>query len=260
MSFYSDIDTAVACLRPLLKQLRIREDISDDRRVSLIEIPELGFLNMENWTLSLVREKSLNPMLCGRLVARYRKPHNLFQFIIYLNETLFYKTESSKMKRKVVTIHEFTHFVAYLYSFSANENQSIESLENRLDNTIEEIFNPDVSTLLDLLSKKEPKKKNDLTTFKHSQHTHFHTGLEKINISYTDLYLNLLFSKGSLEEFFDIKKQKEFYRLWKTNKRSEALDFYHNLVKLAAKEKWIPVEFALNQADEWIIEYIRNPL
>jgi len=85
-------------------------------------------------------------------------------------------------------------------------------------------------------------------------------GLEKIDISYTDLYLNLLFSKGAFEEFFDIDNQKIFYQLWKGDKRQEAIDLYYRLAKEAAIAKWVPEQFALDQADGWIKDYIQYPL
>jgi hypothetical protein len=85
-------------------------------------------------------------------------------------------------------------------------------------------------------------------------------GIEKIDISYTDLYLNLLFSKGAFEEFFDIDNQKKFYQLWKGNKRQEAIDLYYSLAKKAAEAKWVPEQFALDQTDGWIKNYIQNPL
>jgi len=250
----------VDCFRPLAKKLAVREDIEFERTVPLIEIPELDFLGLENWSIVLMKEKVPNSQLMGRLVSRYRKPQNLFQHIIYLNEPLFYDTDIAKVKRKIVFIHEFTHFAARIYAYSTNRDKYIDSLKPRLDTTIEEIFNPDVSTLYRLLKDKESKDEDPYNTFRHSQHTHFYMKLEKIDISYTDLYLNLLFSKGAFEEFFDINNQKRFYQLWKSNKRQEAIDLYDSLAKKAAKAKWVPEQFALDQADSWIKDYIQNPL
>ena len=260
MSFYSIVDTAVDCLRPLVKKLAIRENFDFERTVHLIEIPELDFLNLDNWSIILMREKLPNSQPCGRLVTRYRKEQDLFQYIIYLDETLFNNTEPSRMKRKIVFIHEFTHFAARIYAFSTNKEKYVNSLEQRLDTTIDEIFNPDVSTLYHLLKDKESRAVDPYNTFKHSQHAHFYLGQEKIDLSYTDLYLNLLFSKGAFEEFFDMDNQKKFYQLWKNNKRTEAIDLYFNLTKEAAKVKWVPEQFAVDQTDSWLIDYIKKPL
>jgi hypothetical protein len=146
LSFYEDVNTAVDCFRPLVKKLSVRENIDRERTIRLIEIPELDFLGLENWTIVLMKENISNSQLCGRLVTRYRKQQNLFQYYIYLNEPLFYDTEPAKIKRKIVFIHEFTHFAACVYAYSANKDHFIKSLEHRLNNTIDEIFNPDVTT------------------------------------------------------------------------------------------------------------------
>ena len=260
MSFFSNIDIAVDCFRPLVKKLSSRKDFDFERTVNLIEIPELDFLGGLEWSISLVKENLPNTELCGRLVTRYRSQQNFFQYIIFLNEPLFQDTEPARMKRKIVFMHEFTHFAACLYAYSTNKDQFFNSLEHRLNNTIDEIFNPDVTTLYHLLKEKEPKDVDPLSTIKYIQHTHFYLGIEKIELSYTDLYLNLLFSRGAFEEFFDIDNQKTFYQLWKSGKRSDAVDLYYNLAKEAAAVKWVPEQFALDQAEGWIKDYIQNPL
>jgi hypothetical protein len=260
LSFFKSIDAAVDCFRPLVKKLSVREDFNFERTVNLIEMPELDFLGGLEWSISLVRENLPNTGLCGRLVTRYRRQQNFFQYFIYLNEPLFQDTESARMKRKIVFIHEFTHFAACLYAYSTNKDRFISSLENKLDNIMDEIFNPDVTTLYHLLKEKEPKDIDPLSTIKYIQHTHFYLGIEKIELSYTDLYLNLLFSKGAFEEFFDEDNQKKFYKLWNSGSRSEAVDLYYNLAKEAATAKWVPEQFALDQAEGWIINYIQKPL
>jgi len=164
------------------------------------------------------------------------------------------------VKRKIVFIHEFTHFAARIYAYSTNKEQYINSLKQRLDTTIEEIFNPDVSTLYSLLQDKESKDEDVINTFRHSRHTHFYLGMEKIDVSYTDLYLNLLFSKGAFEEFFDVDNQKRFGQLWRDNKRTEAIDLYYNLAKEAANIKCVPEQFAQDQVNSWVKDYVQNPL
>ena len=48
--------------------------------------------------------------------------------------------------------------------------------------------------------------------------------------------------------------------MWKSGKRSDAVDLYYNLAKEAAAAKWVPEQFALDQAEGWIKNYIQNPL
>jgi hypothetical protein len=70
----------------------------------------------------------------------------------------------------------------------------------------------------------------------------------------------LLFSRGAFEEFFNFEKQKEFFNLWRTEKRSEAIGLYNTIIQEAATEKWVPEKFARDQAFEWLPKYIRNPM
>jgi len=70
LPFYDDVGTAVDCFRPLIKKLAIRTDVDFERTVHLMEVPELDFLGLENWSIVLMREKLPNSQLCGRLVTR----------------------------------------------------------------------------------------------------------------------------------------------------------------------------------------------
>ncbi|MDR2111080.1 MAG: hypothetical protein LBP32_07215 [Spirochaetaceae bacterium] len=259
--FFSDVDTAVNCFRPLVKKLKIRTTGGYEPSTCLIEVPELDFLGPVNWTLALVREKTTDSS-CGRLITRYRKEHDCIQSIIYLDETLFFNTDISRGKRKIVALHEFCHFAACVYAYMADKEKFIKMIAERRNHKIGDIFNADVSTLYRLLNESEKDSEADKTinTFQHSQHAHFFLGVEAIGISYTDLFLNLLFSRGAFEEFFDLEKQREFFTLLRANKRTEAMNLYRNTAHAAAVEKWIPEKFALEQAREWLREYLRNPI
>jgi hypothetical protein len=248
-------------LRPLVKKLKIRTTTGHDQPVHLIEVPELDFLGQINWTLALVQEKT-HDSSSGRLITRYRKEHDCIQSIIYLDKTLFYDTLASNRKRKVVTLHEFCHFAACIYAYLADKSKFIKTIEEKRNTAIDYICDPDVSLLCRMLDESEKDTDIDETinTFQHSQHTHFFLGIEAIEISYTDLFLNLLFSKGAFEEFFDLEKQREFFKLWCSDRRSDALHLYSTTIQEAAKGKWVSEKFAKNQALEWLKDYIRNPI
>jgi hypothetical protein len=267
LSLYNDVDTAVKCFRPLLKKLAIKKDFKDKRIIYLMEvlkqndIPELKSLGLENWSITLIKEKPKDAKAYGRLVTRYRKEQDFFQYIIYLNEDLFFNSKAARKKRKIVFTHEFTHFAAHVYAFSTDKVKYIDNLGKKFENTMGEIFDPEVSELFHLLENKEMKDVDSYYTFKDSQHTHFYMNIEKIDISYTELYYNLLFSKEDFEEYFNPENKEKFYQLCKDGKHEAAMDLYHDLVKKAAETEWIPEQFAINQADNWIINYIKkNPL
>jgi hypothetical protein len=259
--FSKNVNTAVDCFRPLVKKLKIRTTTGHDQPVHFIEVPELDFLGQINWTLALVQEKTEHSS-SGRLITRYRKEHDCIQSIIYLDKTLFYDTLPSQRKRKIVALHEFCHFAACVYAYIADKNKFIRKIEERRNTEMDYICDPGVSVLCRMLDESEKDTDIDETinTFQHSQHVHFFLGIEEIEISYTDLFLNLLFSRGAFEEFFDLEKQKEFFNLWRSDHRSDAISLYNVTVQKAAEEKWVPEKFARNQALEWLKDYIRNPM
>lgn len=143
-----------------------------------------------------------------------------------------------------------------------DKNKFIKIIEEKRNAEMGYICDPDVGLLYRMLDESEKDIDTDETinTFQHSQHAHFFLGIEEIEISYTDLFLNLLFSRGAFEEFFDLEKQKEFFNLWRSNHRSDALSLYNATIQEAAKEKWVPEKFAKTQALEWLKDYIRNPM
>jgi len=247
-----DVDAAVDYLRPLLKKLCIRENFRGEKDVYTAEIPELDFLNLGNCKITVIRERLPNATLCGQLIVRYRPEHNLLQFIIYLNEHLFFNEDAAKKNRKIVAVHEFNHIAAHLFAYSTDKDKYFSTLKHRFNNTIDEIHKTDVTSLRNYL---DDKSFEELDVHSQIHHTHFALGPEIIEISYTDLYYNLLFSKGAFEEYFDLKNQRKFFSLWEKNDRGEAVKMYRRLVIEAAEEKWVPKQFALDQAFEWLIKY-----
>jgi hypothetical protein len=260
--FSNDVNTAVDCFRPLLKRLNIKNDVrANIRPTCLIEVPELDFLGQVNWTLATIREKATDSS-CGRLITRYRTEHNCIQSIIYLDETLYCDTPIARKKRRIVAVHEFCHFAASVYAYMTDKNKFIKAISEKRDNKVGDIWNEDVSFLYRLLNESEKNSDTNETinTFQHSQHAHFFLGMEDIGISYTDLYLNLLFSRGAFEEFFDFERQKQFFSLWLSDKRQNALELYDKTIIEAAAQKWVPEQFAISQAHEWLADYIRKPI
>jgi hypothetical protein len=256
--FTKRVDSAVDCFRPLLKKLKIREDPTGKRPIALIEVPELDFLGLP-WTLTIIKEKN-NDSSLGKLVTRYRAHHDNIQSIIFLDNTLYYDSPISHVKRRIVAVHEFCHFIACIYAYTADKDKFLEIIKNRRDANVGDIWNPDVQILYKLLTESRNDTEKTLNGFEHTQHTHFYMGVENILISYTELFLNLLFSRGAFEEFFDLEKQKQFFNLWRSEKRSDALQLYDTTIGEAAAEKWVPLEFARSQAMEWLKSYIRNPI
>lgn len=251
-----DIDAVVDYLHPLLKKLNIQDSFRGEKDVYAIEIPALDFLNLDNCKITVIRERLPNPTLCGQLLVRYRPEHDLLQFMVYLNEHLFFNEDIPRKNRRIVAVHEFTHIAAHLFAYSADKDKYFSTLEHRLNNTIDDIHKTDVSSLRNYL---DEKNYEELDVHRNINHAHFALGPEIMEISYTDLYYNLMFSKKDFKEHFDLKNQKKFFRLWEKNERKEAVKMYRHLVIEAAEKKWVSTRFALDQAFEWLIKYTQNP-
>jgi len=59
LSFYTNVDEAVHFLRPLVKNLAIKEDLKPDRRIFLVEFPELKESGLGTCTITLMKEPLL---------------------------------------------------------------------------------------------------------------------------------------------------------------------------------------------------------
>jgi len=259
-SFSKDVGTAVDCFRPLLKRLRVKEDIelNSDRTVYFMEIRELDFLNLDRWSIVLTREKV--PDLCGRLIARHIEPQDLFQYHVFLNDHLFYDTPPANEKRRIVIAHEFTHIAANIYAYSEDPSLFLAASEKKLNEALDDIGNEEVSLMYRLLRNKGSAEAGEFGMLKTNKHSHYFVGPEKIGFSYTDLFLNLLFSKGAFEEYFNLQKQKEFHNLWRNGQQEKALDLYHKTAEEAAAGEWVSKPFARDQVDGWLKKYIQTPI
>ena len=172
-SFSKDVGTAVDCFRPLLKKLRVKEDIEpgNERAVYFMEVPELDFLNLDRWTIVLKREKL--PDLCGRLITRYIEPQDIFQHVVFLNDHLFYDTLPARMKRRMVIVHEFTHIAANIYAYSENPDLFFNAIKGKVNEVIDDLGNDDVSLMYKILRGKDSGGEDDYRTLKINRHSHF---------------------------------------------------------------------------------------
>jgi hypothetical protein len=179
---------------------------------------------------------------------------------IILDEIFFTGTKVPNEIRKAVSVHEFCHFLALLYaSISTTEEILRERLRERLSKIIDELTNEQVIKLYQLLNKMRPLS-DEFSTFELTRDDHFRLNCENLDLSYSDLFKNFLLSRQMFDEFFHKEDREKFFFLLKEGKTQEALDMYFKIAETIAREKWLPEQFAKNQAIDILMKFYLNEL
>ena len=135
----------------------------------------------------------------------------------------------------------------------------MEKLRERLSKTIDELTNEQVMGLYQFISKMRPSG-DDFSNFEQTKDDHFRLNCEDLDLSYSDLFRNFLLSHQMFNEFFGKDDRDRFFSLLKTGKYREALDLYLGIAKTIAREKWIPENFAINQAIDILKKFYLNEI
>lgn len=185
-----------------------------------------------------------------------RQKGNLTDCYIVINHNL-YNDDSSLEKAKLVSVHEFCHFIALIYSLTATtiKRQQV-ALCKRLSKKIDELNTDTINRFYIELSKSE---ENAIRTAEFDD-DHFRLGLEGKTVDYDILFKHFLLSKELFEEYFTVEKQKEFHVLINSPEeelRHKALLLFINEVDKVSKEKSILREFAFKQALSWVKKYLK---
>jgi hypothetical protein len=96
---------------------------------------------------------------------------------------------------------------------------------------------------------------DEFSTFEQTRDDHFRLNCEKLELSYTDIFRNFLLSRQLFDEYFCKGDRDQFLNLLSCEKTEEAFDLYINIAKTIAKEKWLPKNFAMNQAVDIFIKF-----
>ncbi|MCL2244483.1 MAG: hypothetical protein FWC03_08460 [Treponema sp.] len=252
--FNTDIESAVACFRPILQRLKIRQGITGFP-VFLSLFPHLWNLNKNCIWIITILKANMPVDSMAKFISQYHKKEKVMECYIILSDIFFVNAKVPKEIRKAVIVHEFCHFIALIYaSVSTSEDNLQERLKERLSKVIDELTNDQVLKLYQLLNKlRQPY--NDFSAFEQTRDDHFRLNCENLDLSYTDLFKNFLLSRQMFIEFLSKEEREKFSNLLSEGKTQEAFDLYMNTARKIAHEKWLPENFAINQSIDILIKY-----
>ena len=251
--FNTDLESAVTCFRPILQRLKIRQGVVGFP-VFLSLFPHLWNLNKNcMWVITVLKANMADSR--AKFLSQYHEKSKIMECYIILSDACFVNAKVPNEIRKAIMVHEFCHFLALLYASTCTSEEELqERLKERLSKTIDELTNDQVVKLYQLLNKYRPFS-DDFTTFEQTRDDHFRLNCENLDLSYTDLFKSFLLSRQMFEEFFSKENKKIFFDLLHEENTQEALNFYTNIAKRIAQEKWLPENFASNQAIDILMKY-----
>jgi len=247
--YNTNLEQAVACFRPILQSLKIRQGVTD-HPVFLSSFPHLWNLNKSSkWVITVLKTKM--PEDCrAKFVTQHHKEAGIMECYIIISDIFFVDAKVPNEIRKAVIVHEFCHFLALIYaSASSSEKNLHERLKERLAKVVDELTNDQALKLYKLLNEVRPlNETDDFATFEQTRDDHFRLNCENLDLSYTDLFKNLLLSRQMIREFFEDDDVRIFNDYLQKGNAQEAINMYFDIVRKIAKEKWLPDNFAINQS------------
>jgi hypothetical protein len=256
-SFTTDLECAVDYFRPILQRLRIRQGATGCP-VFLSAFPQLW--NIENngkWVITVLKANLVDTK--ARFLSQYHKHSKIMECFIIMDETCFVNAKVPNEIRKAVVVHEFCHFIALIYACnSTSEEVLAERLKERLSKTIDELNNKQVLKLYQFLNKM--RSLDDFAAIEQTKDEHFRLNCEDLDLSYSDLFKNFLLSHQMFNEFFKKEDRERFRNLILSEKMEEAYNFYVDIAKHIAQEKWLTENFAVNQAIDILMKFYLHEL
>jgi hypothetical protein len=257
--FTNNLEVAVTYFRPVLQRLSIRQGTAIGIPVFLSSFPHLWNVdNSGKWVITLLKADLVDSR--AKFISQYHKATGIMECYIILDKACFAEAKVPNEIRKAVSVHEFCHFLALVYaSISTTEETLKEKLKERLSKIIDDLTNEQVIKLYQLLNKLRPFG-DDFSAFELTRDDHFRLNCENLDLSYSDLFKNFLLSRQMFDEFFHKEDREKFFILLKNGKTQDALDMYLEIAKTLAREKWLPEQFAKNQAIDILMKFYLTEL
>ncbi|WP_461246028.1 hypothetical protein [Treponema sp. R6D11] len=121
--FVDDLDSAIDCFLPILKQLQIKENDNTKIPVCLSFSPELrGIDSIKQWDIVLLKANLLDKDNTALFMLKsYGDKYNdsKMRCYIVIDEIYYIRNEAAKViheTRMMIVIHEFIHFISYIYA------------------------------------------------------------------------------------------------------------------------------------------------
>lgn len=252
-----DIDWAIKIFRPVLKDLGISK-LKNDKLVFTDNYSNLIKNKIIKCVIVIKKFRFLKSAHEGIFVWQYDEQTDMHALYILLNENLFHNNdvETNKIK-KAVAVHEFTHCVATMLTISQLETKLlIERQNKRMERRIHAIESNDTVDLFkDMLVVASRKKAEYMLSFPDS---HFRTGSEDFQQSYSELYCHLLFSYQIFLEFFTDDVFNEIKKLASDQNALEIKNIIEELINQISEEKKLEINFVRLQTDQFISKYLEH--
>ena len=253
------VSWALKVFRPLLQALHLQELKEEPliRHASSFKI--FRRYNMANCVIVTKCKKFTNQDALGIFVWQYDAQTDFYALHIILNKELYVTPDKElRIKRKTTGIHEFTHCVAAMMTFSRLKTKAlIELLQTKMSKTFHTLKNYELEILLRELTMPYTKEPHTPVVFPDD---HFRTGSEDFQGSYEELARNFLLSYELFCEagFFDNIKQKEFKELYTSGKIEEAVKVIVSVIEPLSEKKALSQHFIVRRLNEEFIERIKK--
>lgn len=253
-----DKDTAWALktFRPLLKALRLQEAKPEPLTVFTSQYKTFHRHNMTNCVIVVKTKAFTNKDDRGIFIWQYNEKSDFYALYIVLNSILF--TESNletRIKRKTTGVHEFTHCVAAMMTFSRLQSKAlVQKIQAKMARQFHSLDKNSLELLLKELTKPySADLKESVPVFPDD---HFRTGGEDFTGKYDELARNFLLSYELFceQEFFGSEKQRQFKDFLNQNRQEEALHLLISVIEPLSDKKALSVRFILQRINEEFLQ------
>jgi len=258
--FINNLETVVDCFLPIIKCLRIKEDVSlDPVYLSCFKYVK-DIDSIKNWEIVIIKadlKKGDSEPIANFILKEIDKSKNILRCFIVIDKIYFLNNEYLRVIKETkvtIFIHEFMHFLSYIFARVNNSPKMFfEILNKRLLSKINSLNNKEILELYKFFNNIKPV--DDFADSINTEDKHFRLGKEDTVLNYSDIYRNLLLSHQLFDEYFHQNDKDKFSDLWKRQEYADAINLYKNIAKNIAKEEWITENFAIHQAFSILKDY-----
>lgn len=247
------IPWAIKLFRPVLKDLQLQKLNSQYTRIITGDYKIFARYNMSRCVIYAHKCAFSNVKHKGAFIMRYISEKNIYILHILLGADLYEEDiQETKICRKLITTHEFTHCVAALMTLSLIETKLlIQSFNQKMRSKFHYLEEEAVTRLLDEMAKPyENEKEEGFSTFPDS---HFRTGYENFRSSYCDLNRNFLLSLPLLKEYLTNDKIEKFLLYLSQRDNKSAMSVLQAVIDQLSREKNLDHEFVFQRIREEIV-------
>lgn len=247
-----NLDWALKTFRPLLRALKLQEVKSEPFFVYASAFKIFHRYNMSNCVIIVQVQKFSNPDDRGLFIWQYNEKTDFYALHIILNESLYAEDDiETRIQRKATGVHEFTHCVAAMMTFSRLKSKALVStMQDRMAKQIHTLDKNSLERILIELTKPYEVKQSRDEPFPDE---HFRTGGEDFRDSYDELVRKFLLSYELFceDDFFNSERKQEFQRCLKKKSQEEAIEkILVPVIRNLSEKKALSVHFIVQRINE----------